>query len=172
MPELPVVGLIRDNNGNIWFHTDRSIQELNVATGQIETMFEADGFEKQNFELLPFADKDADGNIYYGGGIYGNGLTKITPANFISTVSHVYFRSLSINQKPFPLKASINYTDTLLLKYNQTKIAIDAGIIDFYSKGKSRIRYKLEGKGINESWQYAPYYYTIRYDGLPPGIIS
>lgn len=169
LTELPVVGLINDNNGNIWFHTDRSIQELNVATGQIKTMSEADGFEKENFQLLPFADKDANGNIYYGGGIDGSGLDKISPAIFAPTISDVYLKSLTINQKLFPLKASINYTDTLSLKYDQTKIEIETGIINFYSQGESRLRYKLEGKGINESWQYAPYYYTIRYDGLPPG---
>jgi ligand-binding sensor domain-containing protein len=168
LPELPVVGLISDNNGNIWFHTDRSIEELNVATGQIRTLSEADGFAKQNFELLPFADKDASGNIYYGGGVFGNGFHKISPG-YISIVSSVYLKSLKINQKPFQLRTGINYTDTLSLKYNQAKIEIETGVIDFYSKGKSGIRYKLEGKGMNGSWQYAPYYYTIRYDGLHPG---
>jgi hypothetical protein len=148
LPELPVAGLINDRNGNIWFHTDRSIQVLNVSTGQIKTLSEPDGFEKQNFELLPFADKDASGNIYYCGGVFGNGFNQISPNNFVSTVSSVYLRSLTINQTPFQLKNSINYTDSLSLKYNQTKIAIDAGIIDFYSQGKSRIRFKLEGKAL------------------------
>jgi len=113
--------------------------------------------------------KDANGNIYYSSGGTGVGFIRITPGNFISTVSGVYLKSLSINQKPFPLKASINYTDALSLNYNQTKIEIETGIIDFYSKGGSRLRYKLEGTGINENWHYAPYYYTIRYDGLQPG---
>ena len=39
-------------------------------------------------------------------------------------------------------------------------------MIDYYSKGKSRIRYKLQG--LN-SWQYAPANYTIRYDDLKSG---
>ena len=169
LPELPVVGLINDNNGNMWFHTDRSILELNVATGQIKTMSEADGFEKENFELLPFADKDAAGNIYYGGGVFGSGLDKISPGNSTFTFSGIYLKSLSINQKPFSLKNDINYTDTLSLRYNQTKIEIETGIIDFYSQGKSRMRFKLEGNNSHEEWQYAPYYYTIRYDRLAPG---
>jgi signal transduction histidine kinase/ligand-binding sensor domain-containing protein len=169
LSELTVTGLINDNNGNIWFHTDRSIQELNVKTGQITTMSEKDGFEKQDFELLPFVNKDKEGNIYYGGGVFGIGLTKINPLNFVSTTSSVYLKSLTINQNPFALKESINNTDTLLLKYNQTKIALDAGIIDFYSQGKSLMRYKLENNSLNEGWQYAPYYYTIRYEGLKPG---
>jgi len=51
----------------------------------------------------------------------------------------------------------------------QNKISIATGIIDFYSKGKSRIRYKLEKDGAADDWQYAPDYYTIRYEGLQPG---
>ena len=166
LAELPVAGLINDNNGNIWFHTDRSIQELNIATDQIKTMSNLDGFEKQNLNLLPYTNRDANGNIYYCGEF---GLNTITPGNFISHISSVYLKSLSINQKPLSLKESITYTDTLWLKYDQTKIEIETGIIDFYSQGKSRLRYKLEGTGINENWHYAPYYYTVRYDGLQPG---
>lgn len=166
LSEQSITGLIDDNNGNIWFHTYRSIQELNTATGEIKTMSEFDGFEKQDFDLSPLVDKDTKGNIYYFGDV---GFNMITPGNFIFPVSGVYLKSLTINQKPFPLKSSINQTDTISLKYNQTKIEIETGVIDFYSKGKSRIRYKLEGKGITEKWQYAPYYYTIRYDGLQPG---
>lgn len=169
LPQLPIVGLIDDNNGNIWFHTDRSILELNIVTGQFITMSETDGFQKQDFDMLPFVDKDARGDIYYCSELFGVGFNKINPANFISNASSVYLISLTINDKAFPLKASINYTDTLTLAYNQAKIAIDAGIIDFYSRGKSRIRYKLEKKGSHEEWQYASYYYTIRYESLEPG---
>ena len=169
MQALPIAGLINDSKGNIWFHTDRSIQELNIVTGQIKTMSEIDGFEKQNFDMEAGASNDAYGNIYYYSGAFGTGFNEITPGDFISTVSSAYLQSISINQKPFPLKKSINNTDTLFLNYDQTKIEIETGIIDFYSKGKSLLRYKLESNNINESWHYAPYYYTIRYDGLPPG---
>lgn len=169
LPEMIIAGLINDNNGNIWFNTDRSIEMLNVKTGQIKTLSEADGFEKQNFGWRPLSDKDTRGNIYYCGGVYGVGFNKINPLNFNHTVSSVYLRSLAINQQPFRLKASIDHTDTLTLKYNQTKIEIETGIIDFYSRGKSRIRYKLESNAVQADWQYAPYYYTIRYDGLQPG---
>jgi len=45
-------------------------------------------------------------------------------------------------------------------------MTIETGVIDYYSKGKNQIRYKLEG--LNNAWQYAPAYYTIRLDGLRP----
>src|SRR6185295_7709716 len=63
----------------------------------------------------------------------------------------------------------INDLKELSLQYFQNKITIETGIIDYYSKGSGHIRYKLEADGKNAGWQYAPDYYTIRYEGLPPG---
>ena len=53
------------------------------------------------------------------------------------------------------------------MKYFQNQISIETGIINHYTQGKSRMRYKLDN--MDTTWQYAPYYYTIRYEGLPPG---
>ena len=63
----------------------------------------------------------------------------------------------------------INNLEELSLRYNQNTISIETGIIDYYNNGKGHIRYKLEGQGKEEGWQYGPAYYTIRYDGLSPG---
>jgi hypothetical protein len=76
----------------------------------------------------------------------------------------MYIRSLEVNEKPLLLSGDVTH---ISLKYFENNISIETGIIDYYSKGKSGIRYKLEG--INNNWQYAPANYTIRYDGLAPG---
>jgi hypothetical protein len=78
----------------------------------------------------------------------------------------VYLQSLEVNQKAISTATGVNNLTELSLKYFQNSIHIGTGIIDYYSKGNSRIRYKLEG--LNYNWQYAPDYYTIRYDGLQP----
>src|SRR4030095_7231838 len=81
-----------------------------------------------------------------------------------------YLGRLEINQKPFLSSNSANSIHELSLRYFENKIAIETGVLDFYSKGASRIRYKLEGGSIkNTAWQYAPAYYTIRYEELSPG---
>jgi hypothetical protein len=78
-------------------------------------------------------------------------------------------QSLEISQKPFPGSAGVNNLQNLSLKYFENKITIETGIIDYYSKGKGRLRYKLDAQGENADWQYAPDYYTIRYEDLQPG---
>jgi hypothetical protein len=92
------------------------------------------------------------------------------PEKFASPASSVYLRSIRVNDKPLPLATGANNLQTVSLKYFQNKITIETGVIDYYSKGKNQIRYKLEG--VNNAWQYAPAYYTIRFDGLRLQIIN
>ena len=172
-----IFNMLEDNEGNIWFNNDLfQISRLNTTTGVITTLSEVDGYYKQPFDWSAPAAKDARGNLYFGVGrktvneelIWG--LDRIYPERYASANSAiVYLNSLAINQKPFPLSVGVNSLEELTLHYNQNTITIETGIIDFYSKGKGRIRYKLEGTGKNENWQYGPAYYTIRYDGLVPG---
>jgi len=169
LPEIEIRALVADNNGNIWFHTDRSIHQLNKTTGEISTLTEKDGFERQNFGPINFSFKDDNGDIYIPGGVFGSGFDRITPDKYTNPPSSIYLQSLEVNQKPFPLPTGVNNLKELSLRYNENKITIETGIIDYYSKGTSHMRYKMEGKGMNEDWQFGPANYTIRFEGLQPG---
>ncbi len=169
LPDIEIAGLIADDSGDIWFHTDRNIHRLNIVTGEISTLAEKDGFEKQNFALYDLNYKDDNGDIYFGGGIFGSGFDRIIPSKFTNPPSYLYLQSMEVNQRPFPLPTGVNNLGELSLRYFENKITIETGIIDFYSKGTSRMRYKLEGKGLNENWQYGPANYIIRFQELQPG---
>jgi len=170
MPEYEVAGLIADNNANIWFHTDRSIHQLNIQTGGITMLTEKDGFEEQAFDsYLLFNYKDENGDIYFPGGGNGSGFDRITPGRYTQPPSSIYLEFLEVNQKPLLLTTGINNLNELTLRYDQNQITIGTGVIDFYAKGASRMRYKLETDGHNSDWQYGPSYYTIRFEGLQPG---
>ena len=164
LPDIPIFSLIFDKHNNVWFNTDRSIFELNIMTGTILRLSEKDGFQPQNFSDYTPVAKDDDGDLYFAVGFYGNGFYRIHPDKFVSPPSSVYLHSILVNDRLLPLTTGVNNLQTLSLKYFQNKITIETGVIDYYSKGKNQIRYKLEG--LNDAWQYAPAYYTIRFDGL------
>jgi two-component sensor histidine kinase len=167
MPGVPVHNVVPDKKGNIWFNTDRSIFQLNTKTGTITMLTEKDGFISKDFPNL-FGGKDVDGDIYVGRD--GAGFDRISPGKYVSEASSVYLESLKINQQTFPLSAGIDHSEKLSLKYFENNIDIETGIIDYYSsKSKGHIRYKLEADRKNASWQYAPAYSTIHYEGLQPG---
>ena len=165
LPAQGFVQIVSDNTGKIWLASLMGmISQLNIKTGQFTSLSEKDGYQKNFFGYAcPFAE-DAHGDLYFSG---NTGIDKVSPGKFISAPpSFVYLQSLEVNQKAISTTTGVNNLTELSLKYFQNSIYIGTGIIDYYSKGNSRIRYKLEG--LNDNWQYAPDYYTIRYDGLQP----
>jgi signal transduction histidine kinase/ligand-binding sensor domain-containing protein len=167
VPIVNVSGIQPDNEGNIWFNTERNISMLTPVTGKIITLSEKEGWQQQPYHGGP-AVKDDAGDLYFFG-FYG--LDRIKPYNLRVDYppSSIYLKSLEINQNAISLSTGVNERQNLSLKYFQNKISIETGIIDYYSKGTSHMRYKLEGKGINENWQFGPANYTIRFEGLQPG---
>ena len=167
LPAFDISCLTLDDRNNLWFHTDRSIHQLNTETGEFSQLSEKDGFDKTDFSNYPGSMKADNGEIYFPTGVINQGFVRISPDKFISPSSSVYVENIDINQKPLSGLTGMNNLEGLSLRYYQNKINISTGIIDFYSKGKSRIRYKLEGQDTN--WQYSSYYSSIRYEGLPTG---
>jgi signal transduction histidine kinase/streptogramin lyase len=164
MPDLNIVGIYSDKHGNIWFHTDRSLHQLNLTTGKAIQVTDKDGFLKQDYEYSWGKSRDNYGHLYFPAYGYGTGFDIIYPEKFSSSPSSVYFKAFTANQKHFHFASDHG---EIRLGYNQNNLNIETGIIDFYSRGKSRIRYLL--KGHDSTWIYAPYYFTIRYEGLPHG---
>jgi signal transduction histidine kinase len=163
-----ILNMLTDIGGNLWYiNMQKQIGRLNIVTGIITNLSEADGYRPQFFDWFTPGAKDIQGNIYFG---ESGGLIQIFPEKYLSShPSYVYFSALYINYKQFPLSSGVNTITELSLNYNQNSISIETGIIDYYSNGKSHIRYKLEGEKRSVDWQYGPSYYTIRYDGLNPG---
>jgi class 3 adenylate cyclase len=166
--------MVLDNKGDLWFtNILGQVGRLNVTTGIITMLSETDGYDKKNYDWAVPLSKDIYGNIYFGTGLSkgSEGLDRIYPEKYFSlSTSSAYLQSITINQKRFQLSTGINNLRELSLRYNQNTIAIETGIIDFFTKGKNNFRYKLIRNGKDEQWQYVTTYYnTIRYDGLVPG---
>ena len=159
--------IIREISGSI---LTVQYTSLMYNTEQISILSEKDGFQPADFrDMGEGIAKDENGDLYFTtAGIY-NGFKRIIPRNFVSPQSFVYIKALSIRDFFLPGSAGVNNIQQLSLKYFQNRINIETGTIDFYSQGKSHIRYKLEANGKKADWQYAPTNYTIRYEELPPG---
>ena len=170
-----VSNLIFDNAGNLWFVNAKQIGRLNPVTGDITAFGETDRYKKQDYDWLAPGAKDAGGNIYFAGSVSEAnkrywGLDRSYPEKFFQEKSsRVYLDALSINQKPFPSPHRANIQEELFLSYNQNDIRVEGGSIDYYSGGKSKLRYKLVGNGKEVDWQYGPSSFSLHYEGLAPG---
>ncbi len=167
LPYSEIFVLLPDAKGNIWFNTNRCIYTLNIQSGAITSLSEKDGFVHQDFRSGGDGIKYNNGDLYFPGHGSAQGFVVVTPDKYKSKPALVYLKSLDIKQFTLLSAASLNNIRELSLKYFQNRIAIETGTIDYYSNGKSQIRYKLAGS--NENWQYAHSNYTIRYEELPPG---
>jgi signal transduction histidine kinase/ligand-binding sensor domain-containing protein len=172
LPRIDISSLTLDDKSNLWFHTDRSINQLNTKTGLFSELSEKDGFERMYFINYPGGMKANEGDIYFPTGYIAQGFVRVSPDKFRSPPASIYIENIEVNQKKVSHFRDVNNIINLSLRYFENKITIETGIIDYYSKGSSHIRYKLTGKNLNEDWQIAPYYFTIRYEGLPPGKYS
>ena len=166
-----IVNMQLDNYGNLWFvNLAQQIGRLNTATGIFSALSETDGYQKMNFFWMAPITKDVRGDLYFGIGGKNNGdlnggLDRVLPERFSSATSAVYFDTLFIDQKPFSFYTQVNELGELSLKYDQNTISIEAGIIDYYSRKKGKIRYKFGQTGKEGDWQYPPDN-IIRYESL------
>jgi signal transduction histidine kinase len=166
VPIINVWAIKPDDQGNIWLNTEVSIAKLTVSTGRITILSDMDGSFHEGFKLIPDdIANDLSGDLYFFG---YHGLTRINPHTITSTYppSLIYFKSLDVNQANFSLSTGINNVKNLVLSYAENNISVETGVIDFYSRGKSHIRYRL---GKFSSWQYGSAQFTIHYEGLQPG---
>ena len=163
---MGVHSILTDQAGNAWFNTGKGdILTLEKNNGKLIVLSEKDGYTRQQFGFNNPRIKGADGDLYFAG---DEGIERINPSKLekVYPPSYVYFQSIQINDSLYPVPAGINEIKEISLTYNQNNILISTGIIDYYAKGKSHIRYKLEG--LHDTWQYGTDYLTVTYNGLGP----
>jgi sugar lactone lactonase YvrE len=165
LPDNFIWALINDASGNLWITTNRGIACLDHGGRNIRSFALADGI--QGLAYNPRACLLAsDQTIYLGG---KQGFDRINPASFDHQLSPatVYLANLKVNNKEFPNREATNDLYTLKLTHRQNNLELATGVIDFYSKGHSMLRYKLEP--IEHTWQEEEAPHLIRYAGLSPG---
>jgi len=164
------LSLVPDGRGNIWFNNDRKgIGVLKIRSGIITMLAEPDGYSKQWFDSFSAHGKAVNDDIFFAASPLSANpmLTQITSEQFTSyPPSIVYLADLNVKENKNPDSAAINNIDQMNLKYFQNTINIKVGVIDFYSKGRNHIRYRIEN--LEDNWQYIPVNSIIHYEGLPP----
>lgn len=167
LPNYTIMGIIPDRKGNIWFHTDRTLHHLDMTTGKIIILTGKDGFNKQDFTNGWGKNINEDGHLFFPGGLFGDGFDRIVPENLLPTPSSLYIQAIRIKERKIIPGDSNGDESNINIKQNEGGISIETINIDYYSKGKGFIRYKLEGQ--DRDWNISPAGQLLRYDNLKPG---
>jgi signal transduction histidine kinase/ligand-binding sensor domain-containing protein len=159
-----IYALVQEDSSTLWISTNKGLSKFNTTSNAFNIYTPSDGL--QGYEYNAKAGfKASDGSLYFGG-INGFDVIKKPGSPTPFEKPRFYIKTFLINNLPFE-QGNINYNNSVFLSYNNNNITIQAGSIDFITKEKSKIRYKLEGAETN--WKIADRDFVINYSQLSPG---
>ncbi|MBN2416091.1 sigma 54-interacting transcriptional regulator [bacterium] len=170
-----VVGVLEDNQGNIWCSTLKGLSKIVVHTGTITNYFISDGL--QNNEFLSGAYfKNSQGELFFGGisgfNIFTPEQMKINPypPQVVITDLQVYNRSVTPGRRPYgavPAASAITYADEVILSYEENTLTFEFAALHFAVPEKNSYAYRMNG--IERDWNVVNDRRFVTYSRLRPG---
>ncbi|AZI27557.1 response regulator [Pedobacter sp. G11] len=170
-----VYGIVKDNTGKMWFSTNNGVFEFDPKTKVKRSFGKWDNLQSQQYNYKAFY-KDSTGKLYFGG---INGFNAFYPDQVQNTTStpkvsftnfQLFNKDLDLNDDKSPLKSSINYTDEVILDYNQSVLSIEYASLSFIAPNKLQYAFKMEG--FDKGWNNVGSQRKATYTNLPAGDYS
>ncbi len=171
LPSNNIQAILEDDGHNLWISTSNGLSVYNPGTRHFKNYNTSDGLLNNVFNKNARL-KSVNGALYFGG---YNGLTSFYPNNIQSNnvASPVVFtdlklfnKSISVDDESGLLKADINFTNKLVLAYDQNTLTIEFALLNFIKSGKNHFAYKLDGYDKNWNTVSVP---AATYTNLPSG---
>lgn len=167
-----VNSLLEDNDGRIWFSTEKELYCLDLLK---DVIINANDFLGISWGCYnPNAAVKLD-NGYLAFGTAEGAITFAPSLNFgqhdsldlIFTDFKLLYESVKAGLEGSLLKTNINDTQEVKLKHNQNSFSISFSAINFTSPHRIRYEYMLDG--YNERWEYSNTVRSVNYMNLSPG---
>lgn len=171
---LPSDGLVscqEDAQENLWIATQNGISRFNLKDRSFQNFNHNDGIHEATFSEAS-STKKKDGTLVYGTAF---GYLMFDPARILTHKNSVnlVFTSLYINSEQLTpgqnssLKTDINYTDELVLDYNQNGISIEFSVLEYRSANGQNFESRL--RGFDNVWRNTEGQNRATYTNLLPG---
>ena len=166
-----VYQIVEDFDANFWFGTNSGLVKLDTETGHVQTYTRNNGLISNQFNYKS-GSMDTNGVIYFG---TVKGMIAFDPKTFAENdyKPTIAFTSFSVFNKEVeigtnsPLKQSINTTESITLRHDQSTIAFEFVVLSFSSPQQNRYAYKMDG--LDKDWNLLERGNRIYYSNLPPG---
>lgn len=172
LPDDYIVGMLPDDNKNLWLSTYHGLVQFNPRTFVSANFTSKDGLQADEFAVAS-CFKTNRGELAFGG---VNGLTVFSPAALQRTKTSQLpkINQLKINnQEVMPgdeteiLAQSIEQTSSIQLAHDQNQVTLSFSLIDLENAPKNRFRYQL--LGIDKKRIEAGTTHSVTYSQLPSG---
>ena len=172
-PSDNVLGIVPDNNKNIWVLTEVGISKYDTKSHQFLHYSSLDGISGKQFTNNAILIT-RDGTLYFGG---NNGFNvfnttsshpnKIKPPVYIDEF-RIFNNVVTPDSHESPLKEVISETTQIKLSYKQSMLSFGFTAVNMTFPRKTLYAYRM--KGYDKSWNYTTFdrkYAT--YTNLEPG---
>ncbi|MEN0005754.1 MAG: ATP-binding protein [Bacteroidota bacterium] len=167
-----VVGLLQDNDGDIWAATYNGLNLLKPDGSIVTVLDEKEGLTHHEFNRYSHFKSD-DGRLWFGA---LKGLNIIQPETFkkelqATNSTKIFVTSLSYfdhqAQSKVQLRNYINRKKPFILSADKRYLSINVGMSNYGQNAKNRYAYRLEGR--QNDWTYLGLDHAIRLTSLPAG---
>ncbi|MCX2575161.1 hybrid sensor histidine kinase/response regulator transcription factor [Pedobacter sandarakinus] len=166
-----IYGIVKDNTGKMWFSTNNGVFEFDPKSKTNRSFGKWDNLQSQQYNYKAFY-KDTSGKLYFGG---INGFNSFHPGDVKKplAIPRISFTNFQLFNKDVEvrndgvLKRSINYTDEIILAYNQSVLSIEYASLSFIAPNKVNYAFKMEG--FDKNWNHVGGQRKATYTNLPPG---
>ncbi len=174
--DLPrtVKGIAFDHHGTIWLSSNEGLTGFDVYSGKIIQYDQSNGLQGNSFFHKSILTSRG-GSLYIGG---PHGVNSFNPDSLRvkrkEFKSAVYLTDLYIydalqvqGKTESPLREVLAFTDTLILKPEQSFFTIGFASVNLYSTSKTQYAYRLEG--LHDNWINTGHETKASFTKLNPG---
>jgi len=147
-----VVGMLGDDEGNLWLSTGKGLSKFNPQTETFRNYDVSDGLQGNEFDGVKAYFKSKTGEMFFGG---LNGFNSFYPHQVkdnphIPPVVITDFKKFNESVK---LDKAISETKELKLSYKDRFFGFEFAALDYTNPRKNQYAYKLEG--FDKDWIYS-----------------
>ncbi|MCP4221219.1 MAG: response regulator [bacterium] len=157
LPNNVIYGILEDENGNLWFSTNRGLGKFVPKTERCKNFDMADGLQCYEFNSGAYY-RSPQGEMFFGG---VSGFNSFFPREIADSnyVPPVVISDFLVFNKPVrlrnadpesPLHRPIHLTESLELSYKEHWFSLEFSALHYAAPRKNRYVYKLEG--FNSEW--------------------
>ena len=167
-----VYSIVEDNFGNIWISTEKGLSKLILKTKNFINFDLSNGLNFENF-CENTAYKLKDGRIIFGTtkGLVILNPSKTKPLDYIPpivfTKFQIFNKDVNYKEPGSPLKESIDVTQKIILKYNQSSFSIEYSALMYHSP--ENIKYAFILENFDKNWNEVGNQTKATYTNLSPG---
>ncbi|HEY9651120.1 MAG TPA: histidine kinase dimerization/phosphoacceptor domain -containing protein, partial [Coleofasciculaceae cyanobacterium] len=166
LPNNSVVGILSDDDGNLWLSTGKGLSKFNPTTETFRNYDVSDGLQGNEFDGVKAYFKSKTGEMFFGG---LNGFNSFYPDQVKDNphIPPIVLTDFKIFNESVKLNPVISQAKEISLSYKQNFFSFEFAALDYTNPKKNQYAYKLDG--FDKNWIYSGTRRYASYTNLNPG---